>query len=267
MAKFDIYSTNWTEIIFDNKNKIYGAYNLRKRYAKNMELACIAAIATICVLVSIPKILESLTGQKITLVNGLSDEIILTKIVEKIIPQIIPAKILPPPTPPPAKTEAFVSPEIVDQMTSDAPPSIFDLSNADIAIKTDTGFYDDSPIQFSVKSNGIVEVDNNIYIGGIEIMPLFPGGEEALFKFIKDNIVYPAIEKENNIYGKVHMTFVIDKDGNIIKIAPLKEIQGGKGLTKEATRVISSMPKWKPGKQNGQQVAVQFNLPINFALK
>lgn len=88
---------------------------------------------------------------------------------------------------------------------------------------------------------------------------------EALYKYLASNIHYPALAKENNITGKVYVTFVVEKDGSIANPRILRDIGGGCG--QEAIRVVKSMPKWKPGKQRGKAVRVQFNLPVSFNLQ
>lgn len=96
--------------------------------------------------------------------------------------------------------------------------------------------------------------------------PQFPGGNNAMFDYLKLNIEYPATEKQNGIQGKVFVTFIIDKDGSITSIGLYKGIVGGDGCNKEALRVVKEMPKWLPGKQNGNLVKVRYILPIKFQL-
>ena len=92
--------------------------------------------------------------------------------------------------------------------------------------------------------------------------PEFPGGWEAMNKYITDNLKYPRLALENNIQGRVYVTFTVEKDGSVSNVRILRDIGGGCGL--EAKRVVESMPKWKPGKQSGKVVRSQFNLPVNF---
>lgn len=99
----------------------------------------------------------------------------------------------------------------------------------------------------------------------VESNPEFPGGLEALYEYLAKNIQYPTIAKENNITGKVYVTFVVEKDGSIANPRILRDIGGGCG--QEAIRVVKSMPKWTPGKQRGKAVRVQFNLPVSFNLR
>ena len=98
----------------------------------------------------------------------------------------------------------------------------------------------------------------------VEDEPEFPGGMEALYKFLQDNVQYPRLVLENGIEGRVYVTFVVETDGSITNPRLLRDIGGGCG--QEALRVVKMMPKWKPGKQQGKVVRVQFNLPVNFVL-
>ena len=99
----------------------------------------------------------------------------------------------------------------------------------------------------------------------VEDQPEFPGGTKALMEYLKKNIKYPAICRENNIQGKVIVTFVVNKDGTITEPEVVKTVNPS--LDKEALRVISQMPNWKPGYQRGKPVRVKFTVPVNFQLK
>lgn len=99
----------------------------------------------------------------------------------------------------------------------------------------------------------------------VEQMPEFPGGEEALYQFLGSNLSYPDTAKEQNITGKVIVSFVVEKDGRITNAKVIKDIGGGCGA--EALRVVNKMPRWKPGKQKGKPVRVQFSLPFVFNLE
>lgn len=98
----------------------------------------------------------------------------------------------------------------------------------------------------------------------VEEYPSYPGGEDALYKYLYDNIKYPDVARDNNITGTVIIRFVVEKDGSITKAAVAREIGGGCG--KEALRVVNAMPKWKPGKQSGKAVRTEFTLPVQFQL-
>ena len=116
--------------------------------------------------------------------------------------------------------------------------------------------------------------DDELIVGGIdddyvcvlvENDPSFPGGMEAMYKFLAENIKYPQEAKDKNITGKVYVTFVVEADGSISNPRLLRDIGGGCG--QEAIRVVNLMPRWNPGKEKGQPVRVQFNLPVSFSLK
>jgi protein TonB len=109
----------------------------------------------------------------------------------------------------------------------------------------------------------LVPEDNVILIA--EVMPKFPGDEPAMYGYLNENTKYPKLALDNGIEAKLFVQFIVNKDGSISDIKVLNP--QGFGFDEEATRVISNMPKWKPGKQGGKKVSVYFVLPINFALK
>ena len=106
--------------------------------------------------------------------------------------------------------------------------------------------------------------DSEVYTGVVDVMPEYPGGINAMFDFIQKNVKYPESAKDKGIEGKVYVQFVVEKDGNISDINILRGVS--KDIDDEAVRVIKSMPKWKPGIQNGKPVRVQYTLPFKFQL-
>ena len=108
-------------------------------------------------------------------------------------------------------------------------------------------------------------VDDQDVFTIVEEMPEYPGGEPARIKFLQDNVNYPPLAQKRGIQGTVYITFVIDEKGNVINAKVLRGVGGG--LDEEALRVVKKMPKWKPGKQSGKKVKVQFNMPIRFTLE
>ena len=118
-------------------------------------------------------------------------------------------------------------------------------------------------IHVEVEEEDIAEEEEVFLV--VEEDPEFPGGLGALSQFIADNIKYPQLAKENNITGRVFVSFVVEKDGSVGQVKVLRDIGGGCGA--EAVRVVKSMPKWKPGKQRGKPVRTAFNLPVNFDLQ
>ena len=105
---------------------------------------------------------------------------------------------------------------------------------------------------------------NNEIFTIVEQDPQFPGGNDALYQYLGQNAHYPPQAKEQGLQGTVYLTFIIERDGSISNIRVLHSPSDL--LSEEAVRLVKAMPKWKPGKQRGKNVRVQYNLPINFQL-
>ena len=113
----------------------------------------------------------------------------------------------------------------------------------------------------------VIDIGANKAFVGVQEMPTFAGGEEALFSYLQLNTTYPSASKDLKIMGKVFVQFVVAPDGSIQKVIIARGVKGGKELEAEALRVVKNMPKWAPGKQNGVPVFVQLTLPVNFVLR
>jgi protein TonB len=98
-------------------------------------------------------------------------------------------------------------------------------------------------------------------------MPQFPGGEEAFKAYLKENLRYPELEREIGIQGTVYLSIIVEDNGVVTYITPLREVYGGRGLTQEAIRVLKAMPPWTPGRVNGKPVRVKMNVPVKFRLE
>lgn len=162
----------------------------------------------------------------------------------------------PPPPPPPEVPEVTTVLEVVaddKEITNEL------VVNAEVT--DDTKNIEITPVVIEEEED---ETETQIFTV-VENDPEFPGGMEALYKYLAQNIKYPQLARDNGITGKVYVTFVVEKDGSIANPKVLRDIGGGCG--QEAIRVVKSMPKWTPGKQRGKAVRVQFNLPVNFSLK
>ena len=132
---------------------------------------------------------------------------------------------------------------------------------ADIMICIDGDDDWGKPMETAQKSESPGEED--VYMV-VEESPEFPGGTNALMGYLRDNMVIPDSCRENNIQGRVLVTFIVEKDGSITKPVVVKSVNHL--LDAEALRLVSAMPKWKPGRQNGQAQRVKFTIPINFRL-
>ncbi len=162
----------------------------------------------------------------------------------------------PPPPPPPEVPEVTTVIEVVADDKEDIKEVNFSAEVTD-----DTKNIEITPVVVEEEE----EVAEEPIFTVVENDPEFPGGMEALYKYLAQNIKYPQLARDNGITGKVYVTFVVERDGSIANPKVLRDIGGGCG--QEAIRVVKSMPKWTPGKQRGKAVRVQFNLPVNFSLK
>ena len=117
---------------------------------------------------------------------------------------------------------------------------------------------------FSFMTSTAQTKKNNMVYDVVEVMPQYPGGQIAMLKYIMENIKYPKQIMEEGIQGRVTVRFIVEKDGSISNVKPVLSVHPL--LDKEAVRVVKSMPKWSPGKQNGKPVRVQFNVPVMFKL-
>lgn len=108
------------------------------------------------------------------------------------------------------------------------------------------------------------EIVEDVIFTVVEDQPGFPGGEEARIRYLTENLRYPQMAREAGIQGTVFVTFVVERDGSVTDVRVLRGIGGG--CDEEAVRVVRNMPRWTPGRQRGQPVRVQFNMPIRFVL-
>ena len=117
---------------------------------------------------------------------------------------------------------------------------------------------------FSFMTSTAQTKKNNMVFDVVEVMPQYPGGQIAMMKYIMENMKYPKQAMKKGIQGRVAVSFIVEKDGSISDVKPILSVHPL--LNKEAVRVVESMPKWTPGKQNGKPVRVRFNLPVMFKL-
>jgi protein TonB len=262
---------NWTNVTGENRNdtvfelrhKDYGAFEIRRNYNRTIAFAVLITSFTFLFAISLPTIIAWLQSQK--------EEVLVPPTItsaDLTPPPIDPTEPPPPPPPPPPQvpTIAFTPPVVTDEKVEEVPPVITEETPQ---ISTDTHEGDanaDIVIPDVGTGNQVVEPVIEAPLTIVEQMPTFPGGEEEMMKFIRKSVNYPQVEREAGISGTCYVTFVVEKDGSITDVKVLRGVSGGPGCDKEAQRVIKAMPSWKPGKQNGREVRVQFNLPIKFTL-
>ena len=159
----------------------------------------------------------------------------------------------PPPPPPPAVQEVEVLNVVEDNVETESIEVNTEETEQEVVIA--------APVEAPVE-----EEEEEVVFVVVESMPEFPGGQQALFKYLSENVKYPVIAQENGIQGRVICQFVVNKDGSIVDVEVVRS-GGDPSLDKEAIRVIKSMPKWKPGKQRGKAVRVKYTVPVNFKLQ
>jgi protein TonB len=255
--KLDLLKNEWLDIVFEGRNKSYGAYDLRKSDTKTTTRALILGAVIFAFLVSIP-LLASLIPESSDEDMNMDKKIVTVKMP----PKEKPKENLPPPPPPPPKVDQvkFVKPVVAKaEEVVEEPPKIKEIVDKKLGAETIKGDPDAELTVEPVGTGDVVEEDNNIYnTAGIEVKPDFPGGIEKFYKFVGKNYQVP---EEEGLKGKVFVSFVVEKDGSLTDIKVIRDI--GYGTGKEAIRVLRSCPKWNPGEQNGKKVRVLYSLPIN----
>ncbi len=265
-----LLQTDILDIIFDQRNKEYGAYELRRNYHARARKAVALSMVIALVAISAPLIAGLMTENPDITLHGSKDPTIFTNI--------------PVPPPPPPKPHLVVpsGPRIKPAIT---PPIIVKAINDPLPVAPDPIVPSIPSVPSSPQSPGgptvafnpngpsgphtpiidpvLPEITYNEI--NVEQQPEFPGGEEALMSYLSAHIRYPSKAIDKEIGGRVVLGFVVDKNGEIDELKVLKGL--GYGCDEEAMRVVGGMPKWKPGKNNGKAVNVYFNLPIVFEMK
>ena len=279
MTQIDLISNEWSDLLFENRNKEYGAYVLRHQTG-NRNLASILAIlvfvAAIVSLLVIKNEYDRYVAKHTVVVydQGMETSNLKNKapevkrsepirrenieeVVEKIKCSIkFVAPVIKKDDEVDPKDEMRTQDEI---MKSKVSISVFDVLNGseDGEVLKAKQMLVTEPVKPKEEENTVFEY--------VEQMPSFPGGDAALMQYLSKNIKYPPVAEEMGIQGRVICTFVVERDGSVSDIRIAKSVDPS--LDKEAMRVVSAMPKWIPGRQNGQMVRVKYTLPVTFRLQ
>ncbi len=259
------------DILFENRNKTYGAYDLRKNYNNRLKLALGSTLA-VCLVFFFGSLLANNLNSNAK--KFVAEDVKLDKYKEPEKP-VIPETPPPPKQsePPKVKMEVLTPPQIVqDDEVKDPPPTQDELDKAIIGpVKQDGTEYDGTvkapPVE--KESVAIIEApkeDKEDYDGefrSVQIEAEFIGGRPAWKRYLESNLNYPEAASENGTTGTVKVEMVVDKDGNITEVKALND--PGDGLAEEAERVIRKGPKWRPAEQNGRKVTYRFTQIITFA--
>lgn len=281
MAKIDLYDPKWVDLVFAGKNQDYGAYKLRKGTSgRNIKALVILIIAAALVGGFLAwKVIEQKNAEQQQAYMEAMQLAQLQKEAKKqeekkqeqVKPKVEPKKEIPVAR----ETQKFVAPVIKkDELVKESNQmKQMDQLDAKIAVGTET--------HEGAKDRTIEAVRNDIAVATpppapkeevtqkvfdvVEVMPSFPGGQAALLLYLNSHVKYPVVAQENGIQGRVTISFVVERDGSITDVKVARSVDPS--LDKEAARVVSSMPRWTPGKQNGSAVRVKFNVPVVFRLQ
>lgn len=263
------------DMVFEGRNKEYGAYMLRKWYNKHVTRATIIAIALFVLFLSIPLIRSMFKDEEEVVKAPVVKVVDLAAppSVEKIVPPPPPPPDAPPPPPPVRSTVKFTPPVVKkdEEVVKQEIPDVETLKETDAGTETVKGDPTAPPTLEGIEGGTgpagpaqEVFVDDKVYIA-VEKMPEFPGGQAAMFKYLSDKFRIPSAAQRAGAEGTVVLSFVVGPTGEISNIEVLKKL--GYGLDEEAVRVIKSMPKWSPGEQNGRKVSVKYTVPYRIVIK
>jgi protein TonB len=280
MAQIDLISNEWSDMMFENRNKEYGAYVLRRQTGRRNVISMIAVLllfAAVMVFMIAKNAYEAyqkehavmdqvtelsaLTQQKKKEAKVERKEIPVKQEQQQVVEKVKSSVKF---TAPVIKKDDEVKPE--DELKSQD-----EIMNSKVAVGALNVVGNDENGEV-LKAKEVIatepvkpkEEENKVF-DVVEQMPSYPGGMGALMQYLSSHIKYPAIAEENGIQGRVICTFVVERDGSITDVRIAKSVDPS--LDKEAMRVVSSMPKWIPGKQNGSAVRVKYTLPVTFRLQ
>ena len=280
MAKdVDLSSKEWCDIVFDGKNKEYGAYQLRATSVKRHTKALLSVVIVLALILT--AIILVITG-----VFKSADEDINAKNEQEEVnmaPEDIPEEEEQMDIPE-QKPEDVQAEEEVAATQAVTEVKIVEIVDKDREVKDQEQVLENTAQLGADDHKGVEDVNRDrvvkevveekpvekpkeegpLSVAMVEQKPSFPGGESAMYKWLQDNIIYPAAASEEGVQGKVTVQFIVEKDGSITHV----QVVRGKhpALDAEAARVIRKMPRWTPGRNNGQPVRVTYHLPVQFKL-
>lgn len=276
MSKIDLISNEWTDLVFEGRNQAYGAYKLRKGTAKrNVWALIIVGLAAALLYLGLQlqkmaeanKKVENTQAVELAKLNTEKKEAkvekkeIIKQEPEKVVEQVKSSVKF---TAPVIKKDSEVKEEdeikLDEVQKSDKAVGAFTVEGNDevggAVLKAKEDIAAPEPPKHVVEETKIFTV--------VEQMPMYPGGDGALMGYLRDNIKYPTVAAENGVQGRVVVGFVVERDGSITDVKILRGVDPS--LDREAMRVVKSMPRWNPGKQNGSAVRVKYQVPVSFRL-
>lgn len=276
MSKVDLIDNSWVDLVFEGKNKEYGAYVLRKETGKRNVKAMAVVFATII-------LIFAFFIAKVAIQNAMPKKVAITTDVE--LSQLAQKKEAKVERKEPVKVE--MEQKVVEKVKSSVKFTAPEIKKDD-EVKPEDELKSQDELAKSTTAIGSFDVKGNDEAEGevlkakeviadekpkeeekpfdiVEQMPTFPGGDGKLMEWLSKNIKYPAMAEENGVQGRVIVRFVVGKDGSISNASVVRSVDPS--LDREALRVVKAMPRWIPGKQNGAAVPVWFTLPVTFQLQ
>ena len=278
MSKIDLISNEWTDLVFEGRNQSYGAYKLRKTTGKrNLWALIIVALAAVLLYLGLQlqrmaeanKKVENTQAVALAKLNTekkkeakVEKKEIIRQEPEKVVEQVKSSVKF---TAPVIKKDEEVKEEdeikLDEVQKSDKAVGAFTVEGNDevggAVLKAKEDIAAPEPPKHVVEETKIFTV--------VEQMPMYPGGDAALMGYLRDNIHYPTVAAENGVQGRVVVGFVVERDGSITDVNIIRSVDPS--LDREAMRVVKSMPRWTPGKQNGSAVRVKYQVPVTFRLQ
>ena len=279
MAKIDLLDQKWIDLVFEGKNEAYGAYAIRQNTSKRNLYAMLALIAGLVAIVAIFLIVNVAQDAIARAAAEHETEVTLEQIEEEVeeeqddeeiiyeveeLEQLVAEETV-------MNSEKFTTYEMEDDAPEQVTKTQDEVATSDVAIGAIDYDQGSNEAEHVLKVNEKVvdevppAVEETKVFDVVEQMPSFKGGDAALMEWLSKNIKYPVIAEENGIQGRVVATFVVERDGSITDVKIVKSVDPS--LDKEAIRVLKAMPKWIPGRQNGQPVRVKYTVPVTFRLQ
>ena len=248
------------ELVFENKNKSYGAYDLRKSYGKNLGISLFITLIVVTMISWTPYLVNS-TEEKVNTSNIISTEMLLPPPVDKQMEE------LPPPPAEEVKKASiqFTTIEVTEEEILNPPPADTEMDRKKISTETVEG--EEGLLNPTENTNTPVDIvvkkENAITFA--EEMPKYP--EDKMYEDLAKNIVYPEKEKTFQIEGTLYISFVVEKDGSVSEVQVIREVEEGKGFNNIAINAVKNLKNFTPAKMNGNPVRLRMTIPIRFSLR
>ena len=276
MSKIDLISNDWIELVFAGRNHAYGAYQLRKSTGKRnlWSMVFVAAVAALAY-VGLAAYNTYQEQQKARFEAEMEASLLEQKKEAKVekkteAPKIEVQKVEKGKssiafTPPVIKKDSEVKPEEEMKTQDELNENKTAIGAFDVKGNDEEGGTVLKAVEEIATPEPPKHEEENKVFDVVEQMPSFPGGPSALMAYLSSHVKYPAVAEENGIQGRVTVQFVVEKDGSVTDVKTMKSVDPS--LDREAERVVRSMPKWIPGKQNGSAVRVKYFVPVVFRLQ